>query len=63
MQMVSLKLFKQKAAAVSSLVQDVRDALPDSELAEYIENNYDELYSMILDVAETLDVVLSDVEK
>jgi hypothetical protein len=61
--LVNLNQFKQKAAAVNSLVQDVRNALPDNELAEDLDNNFDELYNMILGLSETLDVVLSDVEK
>ena len=62
--MVSLRQFKQKAAAVSSLVKGINAvAIPDSEEVEILEQNYDELYSMILDVAETLDAVISDIEK
>lgn len=60
---VSLKQLKEKASAVNSLVDDVRNALPDSEIAEFLENDYAVLYSMILDVSETLDTVLSDIEK
>ncbi|MBN1046216.1 hypothetical protein DVW08_12775 [Clostridium botulinum] len=61
--MVSLKMLKQKSAIVSSLVEDVRNQLPDNDVAEDLDNNYDELYSMILDVIETLDGVISDIEK
>lgn len=61
--MISLARFTQKASAVNSLIQDVVNALPDDEAAESLENNYDELYSMILSIAETLDCTLSDVEK
>ncbi|CAI3662205.1 MULTISPECIES: hypothetical protein [Clostridium] len=61
--MISLARFTQKASAVNSLIQDVVNALPDNEAAESLENNYDELYSMILGIAETLDCTLSDVEK
>ncbi|NFR85368.1 MULTISPECIES: hypothetical protein [unclassified Clostridium] len=61
--MVSLKMLKQKSAIVSSLVEDVRNQLPDNDVAENLDNNYDELYSMILDVIETLDGVISDIEK
>ncbi|MBY6932116.1 hypothetical protein [Clostridium botulinum] len=61
--MVSLKMLKQKSATVSSLVEDVRHQLPDNDVAEDLENNYDELYSMILSVCETLDAVVSDIEK
>ena len=62
--MVSLRQFKQKAAKISSLVKEINTvAIPDSEEVEILEQNYDELYSMILDVAETLDAVISDIEK
>ena len=61
--MISLARFTQKASAVNSLIQDVINVLPDNEAAENLENNYDELYSMILGIAETLDCTLSDVEK
>lgn len=61
--MVNLNKFKQKASAVSSLVEDIGNQLPNSEYAEELDNNYGELYSMILDVVETLDCILSDVEK
>ncbi|WP_252233742.1 hypothetical protein [Clostridium sp. ZS1] len=61
--MVSLKMLKQKSATVSSLVEDVRHQLPDNDVTEDLENNYEELYSMILDVIETLDEVVSDIEK
>ena len=61
---LSLRQLKQKAAAVSSIVKDVCVArIPTLEDLEDLERNYDELYSMILDVSETLDCVLSDVEK
>jgi hypothetical protein len=61
--LVSLKQLKEKAAVVNSHVNDVRNALPDNDIAEYLENDYAVLYNMILDVAEALDGVLSDVEK
>ncbi|MBY6915377.1 hypothetical protein [Clostridium botulinum] len=61
--MVSLKRFKEKSATVSSLVEDIRNQLPDNDVAEDLDNNYGELYSMILDVVETLDAVVSDIEK
>ena len=55
---------KEKAAAVNSIVKDVTVArVPKLEDLEDLERNYDELYSMILDVSETLDVVISDVER
>lgn len=61
--MISLKRLKEKSAAVKALVDDVNNYLPDNEDAEDLERNYDELYSMILDIGETLDCVLSDVKK
>lgn len=61
--MISLARVTQKASAVNSLIKDVVNALPDNEDAESLENNYDELYSMILGIAETLDCLLSDIEK
>lgn len=60
---ININQFTQKAAAVNSLVEDVRNQLPDSELAEYLENDWAVVYSMILDVAEIFDTVLSGVEK
>jgi hypothetical protein len=61
---ISLRQLKQKAAAVNSIVKDVTVArVPKLEDLEDLERNYDELYSMILDAVETLDVVISDVEK
>ena len=61
---ISLRQMKEKAAAVNSIVKDVTVArVPKLEDLEDLERNYDELYSMILDVSETLDVVISDVER
>ena len=61
---LSIRQLKQKAAAVSSIVKDVTVAgVPKLEDLEDLERNYDELYSMILDVSETLDAVISDIEK
>lgn len=60
---ISLTQLKQKAAAVNSIIKDVVNTLPDNEDAETLDNNYSELYSMILDVTETLDCVISDIEK
>ena len=60
---ISLRQMKEKAAAVSSLIQDVVNSLPDNEDAETLDNNYSQLYSMILGISETLDAVISDVEK
>jgi hypothetical protein len=60
---LNIRQFKQKAAAVSSLVDDVMNALPDSELAEDLRNNFDELHSMILTSIEVHDYTLSEIEK
>lgn len=61
---LSLRQLKQKAAAVNSIVHDVCVArIPNLENLEDLERNYDELYSIILDIAETLDAVISDIEK
>lgn len=60
---ISIRQLKEKATTVNTLVQHVRNQLPDNEYAEDLDNNYYELWSMIIDIAETLDVVLSDVEK
>jgi hypothetical protein len=61
---VSLRELKRRSAVVSSLVKDVSNCrIPNEEDLESLSNEYDLLYSMILDVAETLDCVLSDVEK
>ncbi|NFO30991.1 hypothetical protein FDB41_11995 [Clostridium botulinum] len=63
--MVSLKRFKEKSAVVNSIIEDVVHALSvkNPDLADDLENNYGELHSMILDVVETLDAVISDIEK
>lgn len=61
---VSLAELKRRSATVSSLVKDVTCCrIPNEEDLECLRNEYDLLYTMILDVAETLDVVISDVEK
>ncbi|NFM10034.1 hypothetical protein FDC26_17130 [Clostridium botulinum] len=63
--MVSLKRFKEKSAVVNSIIEDVVHALSvkNPDLADDLENNYGELYSMVLDSCETWDCVLSDIEK
>ncbi|AGX43987.1 hypothetical protein [Clostridium saccharobutylicum] len=61
---ISLKQLNQKAAAVSCIVKDITVArVPKVEDLEDLERNFEQLYSMILDVGETLDAVLSDIEK
>ncbi|MFT8352423.1 hypothetical protein [Clostridium saccharoperbutylacetonicum] len=60
---LNIRQFEQKAAAVSSLVDDVMNALPDSELSEDLRNNFDELHSMILTSIEVHDYSASYIEK
>ncbi|AQS10608.1 hypothetical protein CLOBY_27530 [Clostridium saccharobutylicum] len=61
---VSLAKLKSRSAVVSSLVNDVTYCeRPNEDDLESLRNEYDLLYSDILDVIETLDYVLSDVEK
>jgi hypothetical protein len=61
---VSLRELKRRSAVVSSLIKDVTNCrIPNMEDQNSLYNEYDLLYSMILDVIETLDVVISDVEK
>lgn len=61
---ISLAELKRRAAVVSTLVKDVTNCrIPNEEDQNSLSNEYDLLYSMILDVVETLDVVVSDVEK
>lgn len=60
---ISISRLQQKAVAVDGLVTDVVNTLPDNDDAECLDNNWGELYSIILDVIETLDCIVSDVEK
>lgn len=61
---ISLAELKRRSAVVSTLVKDVTNCrIPNEEDQNSLSNEYDVLYSMILDVVETLDVVVSDVEK
>lgn len=60
---VNLRQFEQKAATVSSLINDIVNALPDSDLTEELRNNYDELHSMILTSIEIHDYSASYIEK
>lgn len=61
---ISLRQMKEKAAAVNSIVHDVCVVrIPTLEDLEDLEQNYGELWSMILDVTETLDAVISNIEK
>lgn len=59
---VSLIELKRRSAVVSNLVKDI-SYCQDEEDIEALRNEYGLLYSDILDVIETLDVVLSDIEK
>jgi hypothetical protein len=61
--MVNIKQFKLKADAVRSLIADVKLKNPKCEDTEMLDGNFDELYNMIISVSETLDTVLSDIEK
>lgn len=48
---ISLKQLNQKAAAVSCIVKDITVArVPKVEDLEDLERNFEQLYSMILDV-------------
>ena len=60
--MVSLSELKRQAALVKSNLGDVSNWATRSNV-EDLDTSYDKLYSMILDVSETLDVVISDIEK
>lgn len=61
---ISLAELKRRSAVVSTLVKDVTNCrIPNEEDQNSLSNEYDVLYSMILDIAETLDAVVSDVEK
>jgi hypothetical protein len=61
---VSLAELKRRSAVVGSLVKDVSNCrIPNEEDLDALRNEYDLLYTMVLDVIETLDVVISDVEK
>ncbi|MBW6409020.1 hypothetical protein [Clostridium weizhouense] len=63
--MVSLKRLKEKAATVNTLIDDTVSVIhvKNEELAYQLENNYDELYTLILSITETLECVLSDIEE
>lgn len=64
MSRVSLRELKRRSAVVNSLIKDIDSCrIPNEDDIESLVNEYDVLYSIILDVIETLDVVISDVEK
>jgi hypothetical protein len=60
---VSLKEMARVAANVKSSIDDIQNSLPDNQDAEDLANNFDKLWTMLLDISETLDCVLSDIEK
>lgn len=61
--MISINLLEQKLSNVRVLVQDVVNQNPDDDIVDCLECNFDELDTMILSVLETLDCILSDIEK
>lgn len=62
---ISLKKLVQQAALVNSCVESVGYEFAESENEEMedLQNSWDKLYSVILDIHETLDCLLSDIEK
>ena len=65
MSKVSLKLLEQKAAAMESCVKDVEYAVAtekQQDAAEELRDNWDLLYTAILDVHETLQDLLGEIE-
>ncbi|MFR1378432.1 MAG: hypothetical protein ACLSTJ_05695 [Clostridium neonatale] len=60
---ISISRLQQKAVAVDGLVTDVTNALPDNENAEYLDNNWGELYSIILDVIEIGQGIVGDIKE
>lgn len=61
--MISIKLLEQKLSSVRGLVQDVVNQNPDNDIVDCLEQNFDELDTMVLNVLETLDYILSNIEK
>ncbi|KIL06942.1 hypothetical protein SR42_15370 [Clostridium botulinum] len=61
--MISIKLLEQKLSSIRGLVQDVVNQNPDNDIVDCLEQNFDELDTMVLNVLETLDCILSDIEK
>lgn len=59
---VSLSRMKQRASTVHELIEKVSYEV-ESENMEDLENNYELLYSDVLEMVETLDIVLSDFKK
>lgn len=60
---ISISRLQQKAAAVDGLVADVVNALPDNDNAECLDNNWGELYSIILDVIEIGHGIVGDIKE
>lgn len=68
MSRVNLNYLKQKATAVESCVKDIENSClneygEETEAAEDLRNNWDELYSVILDIHEILTDLVEEVEK
>lgn len=60
---ISISRLQQKASAVDGLVTDVVNALPDNDDAESLDNNWGELYSIILDVIEIGQGIVGDIKE
>lgn len=60
---ISISRLQQKAVAVDGLVTDVVNALPDNDNAECLDNNWGELYSIILDVIEIGQGIVGDIKE
>lgn len=60
---ISISRLQQKAVAVDGLVTDVVNALPDNDDAESLDNNWGELYSIILDVIEIGQGIVGDIKE
>lgn len=68
MSKVSLKLLQQRSAAVESCVNDIESISLNeygehTEEAEDLRNNWDLLYSMILDLHENLQDFIGEIEE
>lgn len=67
MSKVSLALLKQRSAAVESCVDNIECAYSsyygDNEEVEELRNNWDLLYTMILDLHENLQDFIGEIEE
>ena len=68
MSKISLTLLSQQAAAVNSCIDAVSNVClnkygEEREESEELRNNWDVLYTNILEIKETLENVLGDIEK